>query len=584
MKNFSTLSELISFQASNFNNPRALNFKEKNQIKSFSNQEFLEKIFHFACGLKEIGLQKNQTCAIISYQNPIWMIVDLAIILAGGISVPIFNNIAEENLFFEISDAEIQYIFTDNFQFAEKKLSLKKIITYGFESSAKENLISFESLISLGKKAVEEKKYNLDELIKAAKPEDLATIIYTSGSTGRPKGVEITHGNLVSQIHDAREFFPLDQNHDVALSFLPLAHIFERMVTLLYVAQGVSIHFIDDVKNLGNFLKEINPTLMTTVPRVLEKVFSRIKENVENSCGLKKLLAEKAVKRALTKDPSHKKNLRDKIFDQFIYQKFRQALGRNMEMIICGGAALSADMERFYSNIGINLFCGYGLTETSPVLAVNCKKNYKFGTVGKAFPSVSLKIAEDKELLAQGANIMRGYHNQNAAKTAEVIVDGWFKTGDLAEIDEEGFVKIIGRKKELFKNANGKYISPVPIEQSLVQDLGFLIGAIIIAENRKFTAVILFPEFENLEKFKKKFSAEKISDAEFLSGEKLQKFTAEKIEKINQKLDHWQQIKKFHIATKPISIESSEITPSMKLKRNILEEKYKNVIDDFYRE
>ncbi len=579
MKNFSTLSELISFQASNFSNPRAFNFKEKNQLRSFSNQEFLEKTFHFACGLREIGLQKNQTIANCSYQNPIWLIVDLGAILAGAVTVPIFHNISKENLFYEIEDADVKYIFTDNAEiFSEIKsrnLNLK-IITYGFEN---ESAISFEGLILLGKKAADEKKYDLDSFLKINQPHDLATIIYTSGSTGRPKGVELTHQNLVSQIKATAECFPLN-SQDVALSFLPLAHIFERMVMMFYISQGISIYFADDVKNVGNILRETHPSLMTTVPRVLEKVFAKIKEGIDSASLVKKFLGKKAFQRALEKDPTAQKSLLDNIFDRLIYKKFRESLGGNIKMIICGGAALSLDLERFYKNIGIDLFCGYGMTEGSPVLAVNCAKAQKFGTVGKAFPAVELRIANDGELLARGPNIMLGYHCK-PEKTAEVIENGWLKTGDLAQIDEQGFVKIVGRKKEIFKNSNGKYVAPVPLEQSLVQKLGFLLGAIVIAEGRKFTSAILFPEFEILKKFKTKFNFSG-SDEEFLKSEILQNFVEEAIQKINQNLDHWEQIQKFHIATTPISIESGEITPSMKLKRNLLEEKYKNVIDGFY--
>jgi long-chain acyl-CoA synthetase len=579
MKNFSTLSELISFQASNFSNPRAFNFKEKNQLRSFSNQEFLEKVFHFACGLREIGLQKNQTLANCSYQNPIWLIVDLGAILAGAVTVPIFHNISKENLFYEIEDADVKYVFTDNAEiFSEIKsrnLNLK-IITYGFEN---EDSISFEGLILLGKKAADEKKYDLESLLKISTPQDLATIIYTSGSTGRPKGVELTHQNLVSQIKATAECFPLN-SQDVALSFLPLAHIFERMVMMFYISQGISIYFADDVKNVGNILRETHPSLMTTVPRVLEKVFAKIKEGIDSASFAKKFLGKKAFQRALKKDPTAQKNLTDKIFDHLIYKKFRDSLGGNIKMIICGGAALSLDLERFYKNIGIDLFCGYGMTESSPVLAVNCTKAQKFGTVGKAFPSVELKIANDGELLARGPNIMLGYHGK-PEKTAEVIENGWLKTGDLVQIDEQGFVKIVGRKKEVFKNSNGKYVAPVPLEQRLVQELEFLLGAIVIAEGRKFTSAILFPEFEILKKFKTKFNFSG-SDEEFLKSEILQKFVEEVIQKINQNVDHWEQIQKFHIAATSISIESGEITPSMKLKRNILEEKYKNVVDGFY--
>lgn len=514
-----------------------------------------------------------------SYQNPIWLIADLGAILAGGITVPIFQNISRENLLYEILDAEVKFVFTDNrdfFSLIKDQNPDLKVITYGFKA---ENSISFEELILLGARVASEKKYNLELLQKSSAPQDLATIVYTSGSTGKPKGVELTHHNLVSQIKDTAQFFPL-KNNDIALSFLPLAHIFERMVMMFYISQGISIYFADDIKNVSNSLREFHPTLMTTVPRVLEKVFAKIVDGADSSTFVKKFLAKKAIKRALNKDPQTKKKLCDRIYNLLVYKKFRAALGGKMRMMICGGAALMPDLELFYSNIGINLFCGYGLTESAPVLSANCPADFKFGTVGKKFPSVELRIAADFELLARGPNIMRGYHN-NCDKTAETIQDGWLKTGDLAEIDSEGFVKIIGRKKELFKNANGKYISPVPIEQKIAQEMGFLLGAIVIAEGRKFTSALLFPEFELLKKFKTKFDFAG-SDEEFLHSEILQKFVQQKINEVNANLSHWEQIQKFYITPEPISIESGEITPSMKLKRNVLEEKFKEVIAGFY--
>lgn len=578
MKNLTNLCDLAIFAGQQFENSQFLNFKENGKWRSFSNQEFLQNIFHFACGLKEIGLQKNQTIAIFSYQNPIWLIADLGSILAGAITVPIFHNISKENLLYEISDSEISYIFTDNVGFFDSILdeNLKiQTITYGFK---KEGCLSFEDIILFGKKAAENNKYQLQELAKEQHSQDLATIIYTSGSTAKPKGVELTHHNLITQIKATTQTFPLKQD-DVVLSFLPLAHIFERMVMMFYLTQGVSIYFADDTKNVGSLLKEVNPSLMTVVPRVLEKVYIKIKDNVELACGFKKFLGKIAFKRAL-RNSDCPKNYLDKILDILVYKKFRAALGNKMRMIICGGAALSLDLQHFYKNIGVNIYCGYGLTEASPVLAANNEKFNKIGTIGKVFPFVELKIAADGELLAKGDNIMRGYH-KNADKTAETIVDGWLKTGDLAEITTDGFVKIIGRKKELFKNANGKYISPVPIEQKLVQNLGFLIGALVIAEGRKFTSALLFPDFEVINKTKEKFNFNG-NDADFLNCAILQNFVQKNIDKINKTLDHWQQIQKFYIVQKPIAIESGEITPSMKLKRNILEEKYKNVIDGFY--
>lgn len=583
MKSFLTLSQLVFYQADKFNNKKALNFKESDQWKSFSNEEFLTKSLNFACGLKEIGLKNNQTLAIYSYQNPIWLIADFGSILAGAITVPIFHNISKEHLTYEMDDAKVEYIFTDNLDVFEELSTLRpdlKIITYGLEiKSAKENHFSFDDLISLGEKALNDGKYNAEEISNSNKPEDLATIIYTSGSTGNPKGVEITHGNLVSQIKATAEFFELTQE-DSALSFLPLAHIFERMVMMFYISRGVSVYFAGDVKDVGNLLKEIKPTLMTSVPRVLEKVFARVRTGAEESSIIKRFLANKAINRALEKHPEHKKTLFDRILDCLIYKKIRVSLGGNLRMILCGGAALSRTMEGFYRNIGVNLFCGYGLTEASPVLSVNCPKLDKFNTVGTAYNNIELKISEDGELVARGPNIMRGYHNQ-PEKTAEVLEAGWLKTGDLAKIDDQGFVRIIGRKKEIFKNSNGKYVRPVPIEQSLVQNLEFLLGVVIIAEGRKFTSALLFPDFDILSKSKKKFNFSG-SDEEFLKSEKLKNFVALKIDEINSNLDHWEQVQKFSIINSEISIQSGEITPSMKLKRNVIENKFSEAIDGFY--
>ena len=581
MTDFSTLSEIILFQAQSFNKTHALNFKEKNQVRSFSNSEFRDQIFYFACGLRELGLEDGEKIAISSYQNPIWLIADFGSIMAGAITVPIFHNISKENLLFELSDSSSRFIFCDSrevFDVLEASDLDLKVITYGFSA---EGAINFDDLILSGKNAALEQKYDFASLVAKSDPEDVVTIIYTSGSTGKPKGVELTNINLVSQVKASGEFFDLDEK-DVALSFLPLAHIFERMVMTFYISRGVSVYFADDIKNIGASLKEVCPTLLTTVPRMLEKVFARIKSGTESATGFKKIIGEAAFKRAMTKDPKSCQTILDKVFDVMVFKKFRAAMGGNIRMIICGGAALSKDLECFYKNIGINLFCGYGLTETSPVIAANSPKASKIGTVGKVFSNVEIKIADDRELLVRGPNLMKGYHN-HPEKTAEIIQDGWLKTGDLAMVDDEGFVKIVGRKKEVFKNANGKYVDPILIEQKLTQSLGFLLGAIAIAEGRKFTSVILFPDFDTLSKFKEKFVFEG-SDQDFLQSEVLKSFVQNSILQINKNLNNWENVQKFHIAIKPISIDSGEITPSMKLKRSVLEDRFKEVIEDFYKE
>lgn len=649
MKDFNNLCELIAFQASNFKNLRALNFKEKGELLSFSNQDFLEKILQFACGIRELGFAPRQNFVNYSYQNPIWLIVDFGIIMAGGVSVPIFQNISTENLLFEIEDSRANFIFTDNQNCLEIIGSVSnnlQIITRNSAAQNYQNHFDFNQILDLGKKALEARKYSLEGFLKDLSPDNLATIIYTSGSTATPKGVELTHRNLVSQIKDCRQFFPLNAE-DVVMSFLPLAHIFERMVMMYYLSSGVCVHFADDVKNVGSLLREIKPHLLTTVPRVLEKVYANIRHNIESANFVKKFLGKLALNRAFARNPEILQNhsMLDKIFDFLIYRKFRQALGGNIKMIICGGSALSVQLEKFFWNVGIKVYCGYGLTEASPVLAANCPKFYKLGTVGKAFPAVELKIATDGELLARGENIMRNYHNQDV-RSSETFIDDWLRTGDEAQIDEAGFVRIVGRKREIVKNSYGKFINPVLIEQYLTQEFSFLQAALVVGEAKNYTAALLFLDFENLAKFKKIFfqndekelqnhnsransvieigeigdktiqildrqtpnqqnstnkkqfqplqteSRSNVLDQknaeyenqnlDFLNDPKLITFIAAAVRRINDKLNHWEQLKKVKIITQPISIQSGEITPSMKLKRKIVEQKFSSEIEELY--
>jgi len=577
MQKFSNLAQLLIYIQNNYNNKNFLNYKIDNQWQNFSSQEFIQKVQALSIALNKIGVKKGSSFANYSYQNPIWLIVDFSAILAGAITVPIFSNLAQENLFYQLQDATVDFFFTDNPEICHKvflNFPHLTIITNGFKV---DYATSLDELISSEINNISSEK--IADFVKNTEPSDIATIVYSSGSTDKPKGVEISHQSLISQIHDSDEFFKLPAS-SVVLSYLPLAHIFERMVMCYYLSKGLSIYFVDDIKSLGNYMKEVSPTLMTTVPRALEKVFAKINNGIDNNNFVKKAIGKLAIKTALNKAPLSSKTIFDKLFDKLIYQKFRLALGGKIEMMICGGSPLSPDLEAFYWNIGVKIYCGYGLTECSPVLATNSPNNFRLKTVGKAFPSVELKLAEDKELLAKGINVMKKYHNL-PEKTADVFVDGWFKTGDLAEIDQDGFVKIIGRKKEVFKNSNGKFIHPVAIEQKLVQNLGFLLGALIIAESRSFVSVLLFVDFDLIDNLRIKLGYHQ-EISKFLESQVLFNYTADKINKINHNLDKWEQIKKFKIITDKISVETNEITPSMKLKRSIIEQKYKIIIDNFY--
>ena len=584
--NFSNLAEIPPYVGILNKNDNFLNFLQKGKWVKFSNQEFASNVKNLTIGLKEIGLEKNDSFAILSYPGPLWLMMDFAAISAGGVSIPIFSNISKENLIFEIDNAEVKFIFCDNLRVFKyiKSLNknLKKIIIHGFEVDDKD-VIKFDDLLTIGKKNDQEKSDLYLKLIADLKEDDLATIVYTSGSTGVPKGVEITHKNLISQIQAAAQLFPFDNKTDIALSFLPLAHIFERMIACYYVSAGISIYFADDVKNIGSLLKEVRPTVLTVVPRVLEKVYGKIKSGVDESSFIKKIIGKAAIKLALNINPKQESILK-KIFDLLVYKKLRSALGGRVRMMICGGAPLQLELDRFFKNIGVNFFVGYGTTETSPVIAVNYDDKNEAGTIGPAFPGIVIKIAQDGELLAKGPNIMKGYH-KDEVKTKEVFdSDGWFKTGDLAAIDDEGFIKIIGRKKELFKTSGGKYVSPVPIEQKLVSLCEFLLGACVIAEGRKFTSCILLPDFDVLEKYKKKVGMANISDDNFLKSDFINKKIQSALFQINSHLNHWEQIQKYYLAKDQSSVETGELTPSMKLKRNIIEKKYQKEIEDLYKE
>lgn len=586
MVNFSSLPQILDFIDQNYDHQEHLNFKENEKWVNFSTKEFTKNIRSLALALNSLNVQKNNGFAIIAKPSPIWTQIDLAIISSGAISVPIFPDISRQNLLFEIENSDIKFVFCDcaeNLKTIQNSgAKFNKIIIYGFESKG-ENIISFDELLKIGQEIYDKNPDKFSDLIKEIKEDDVATIIYTSGSTGTPKGVEITHKNLISQIIATPKCFPLSSKEDVALSFLPLAHVFERMIVYFYLSQGIRIYFADDVKNVGNLLKEVNPTLITVVPRLLEKVFAKMQSAVLEASFVKRNIGKLAFHFApkFAEDDS-KNSFLYKILNNLVYKKLRAAFGNRINMVVCGGAPLSPDLEKFFLGIGINLCIGYGLTESSPVIAANYKNNRKIGTVGKAFPDILVKVETDGELLAKGDNIMKGYHKDPKLTAETITSDGWLRTGDLVSIDEDGYIKIIGRKKEMFKTANGKYVSPVPIEQKLMANFPLLAAASIIADNRKFVSILLFPDFELLAKYKTRFGFENTNDEDFLKSDFLTHRIETIIQKVNADLNDWEKIQKFYIHNRPISIETGELTPSMKLKREFVEEKLKKIIDEFY--
>lgn len=586
MRDFETLPQMLQHVMNEFNNSKALNYLYLGHWENFSTERFNEQVCRLSLGLKKLGIKPGDGVGIIAQPSPHWVMMDLAIMMNRAISVPMFPNISSENFDYQINDAKVNTLFIQSDEILEDQLKpkleeMKNIISYSVHTQG-DNVSYFQDILEKGEKLANEKPHLYTEMRESVQPNDLATIIYTSGSTGVPKGVEITHKNLVSQIHGATERFKIDPSKDLALTCLPLAHVFERMIIYFYISSGMSIYFADDVKRVGDLLKQVKPTFLTVVPRILEKVYAKMKAKVDDETGFKKLILSSAISSACNKSPGDF-NLLGPLYDKLVYSKMQTALGGRLRVCVSGGAALNKDINKFFRNIGLEIFEGYGLTEASPVLAANFPGANQVGTVGKVFPGVELKLSDQGELLARGDNIMRGYHN-NPEATREVIDEaGWLHTGDKATIDDAGYVSITGRIKELFKTSGGKYVSPVPIEQALSQHR-LVDQALVIAEGRKFVSALLFPDFEAAEALKEYYGQSQMDTTEFFSQPKFQAKMDHWLKKVNQGLSHWEQVQKCQFVVHPLSIEEGDMTPKMNLRRTALYEKFDSIIDEFYAE
>jgi len=555
-----------------------LHNREAGEWKRFSKGEFLRSVHYLTLACHENEWQGKQIAVAVS-SSVQWLMLDYALMLSGAVCVPIFTNISSQNLLFEFQDSNIHTAFIENNEQKKHIHQADASIEVIYVRSQPEGYRSFEKMVEEGKEIDKNNPRLFDTLLEELNPKSLATIVYTSGTSGTPKGIELTHANLISQIHATALNYHFNREIDVAFSFLPLAHIFERMVMHFYLSRELSIYFSDDVKNVGVLLKEVNPSVMTVVPRLLEKVFFKMKLKAMEGSFIKKGIVKFAFYRASTKDPFEEPTLIDNILDKIVYTKLREALGSRMRMLISGGAALSDKLYRFYLNIGIPLYQGYGQTESSPVITSNTPKKNKVGTCGKAFPDVKIKISHDGELLVKGPNVMKGYHN-NAKATRETIdTDGWLYTGDLANIDSEGFVTITGRKKELFKTSTGEFVSSMYIEQELVGN-GWFEHALIVGDGKPYVVALLFVEHEFLGRLATQMNSTPIK---VLESEKFHKMANDFVKRLNKKLNHWERVRQFKVIGDVLNIEAGDLTPSMKLAKTHLMEVYSKEIDEMYK-
>ena len=553
-----------------------------------SYEALYDRISNLALGLQRLGLGHGDTVAIIAEPSPYWLMFDLAAMSVGAITIPIFAHIAPDIFQYQLEDADVRWCFVSGDEQWSLVQSVKQhwdvIITHDVPAQPEEHIYQRTTLMRAGEQIAKSDAGAYEKLLKRISPDDVATIIYTSGSTGMPKGVCLSQSNVVSQIKAAGERFDLEADKDVALSCLPLAHVFERMVMYFYLSKGISVYFADDIQRVGQLLKELKPTCMTMVPRLLEKVYAKILKKAEESNYIKWHIAQWAFSEARENDPvTSRDTWTFQIADHLVYQKLRDSLGGRLRYVIVGGARLSPDLQRFFINIGLPVFTGYGMSEASPVLTANYKGHNKIGTVGPVFPGVELRIGEKNEILARGPNIMQGYYNK-PKETAEVInSDGWLHTGDCGSIDDEGYLSITGRIKELLKTSNGKYVAPVPIEQRLCES-PIIDMAMIVAEGRTFVSCLLFADLDILKQIKADSGHEQLEDAAFLETPFFQERMQGILDTVNQELNHWEQVRKYKFVLSAPSIEGEELTPTMKIRRHIIEEKYSEIIESLYQE
>ncbi|MDO4728040.1 MAG: long-chain fatty acid--CoA ligase [Bacteroidota bacterium] len=591
MERIQRLFDFPYFQLENHPLEDALVTKHNGVWKKTSTQQYIEQSNMISRALLRLGVEKNQKIGIISSTNRSeWNIVDIGILQTGAQNVPIYPTISQQDYQYILNHSEATYCFVSDQEIFDKlkavrhELPLLKEI-YSFEQI--DGCKNWTELLQLG--ADQSNQAEVEARKNDIKTDDLATLIYTSGTTGKPKGVMLSHKNIISNVMGSKSRVPFEVGQFRALSFLPVCHIYERMLLYLYQYFSVSIYFAESIEKISDNLKEVKPNVMTVVPRLLEKVFDKIYAKGAELSGIKKRLFFWALELGFAYEP-YKTNgawyeFKLSIARKLIFKKWREALGGNLKLLVSGSAALQPRLTRVFTAAGIPVMEGYGLTETSPVISVNDMRNsnFKIGTVGKVLDNVTVKIAEDGEILCKGPNVMIGYY-KDEVKTAESLKDGFFHTGDIGEIDKEGFLRITDRKKEMFKTSGGKYVAPQIIENTLKQSR-FIEQVMVIGEGEKMPAALIQPNFDFITEWAK-IKGYNIGNShqEIANNDKVIKRIKEEVETINKDFGSWEQIKKIELTPEVWSIDLGHLTPTMKLRRKNILERYKNLYEKIYRQ
>jgi long-chain acyl-CoA synthetase len=595
-----TIADLTFHVMGRFPKPLLVGRCRGGAVDGFSSKELFEQVRDLSLGLTALGMRAGDRVAILAESRPEWLLADLAIVTAGAVTVPIYPTLSAPQIRYILADSAARIVIVST------RLQLAKVQEIRHQVPGLEAVVAIEppdggtgtSVVSFAEVVARGHARMVGEwgvarefrdTARAITPEQLATIIYTSGTTGEPKGVMLTHGNLAANMN-AGDLALHVGHEDVALSFLPLSHSFERMVCYVYLKTGVTIVFAESFDTIGRDIGVVRPTIITGVPRAFEKMQARILDKGQAEAGLKASIFRWAVKAGVAKSRATLRgkpagaltSLKASIADTLVFAKIREGLGNRIRFVVSGSAPLSADTAEFFHAVGLPVIEGYGLTETAPILTVNPPEAPRVGTVGRAVEGVELRIAADGEILARGPNVMQGYYNKPEA-TADALRDGWFHTGDIGQIDDGGYLRITDRKKDLLVTSGGKKVAPQPIEAILKRN-PLVAEAILLGDRRKFIAVLIVPAFDVLERRLKDLGRPPGERADLVSRPDVIALYQEIIDALNRDLAQFERIKRLALLPSEFSVESGELTPTLKVKRKVVEERWRDTIEGLYRE
>ncbi len=589
-----TLAGLLANTVASYPKPDLMLFKKDGAFRPISTGEFGESVRNFALGLRALGFEAGQKLCLLSENRPEWSMTDFATLTAGGLTVPIYTTLVPDQVRYIVDDSDAAIVVVSNADHWKKieilRSGLTKVRHYiTFAAAAPAGVLTLNEVLEKGKALAAAEPGLYGELVARVKPEDEATLIYTSGTTGVPKGVILTHDNLVSNIRTAASLVEFTDK-DTALSFLPLSHVLERMVMFTYIYKGCTVAFAESVEAVAQNLLEVRPHIMVSVPRVFEKIYTKVMDQVLTSPALRRKIFFWALKvgqaygalKIVGKPVPAGLSLRHAIAAKLVFSKITAKTGGRVRFFVSGGAPLSKDIAEFFYAIGLVILEGYGLTETSPLLSINTFEAIRMGTVGKPATGIDIRIAPDGEILARGPNIMKGYYKKEA-ETREVLEGGWFHTGDIGQFDADGFLVITDRKKDLLVTSGGKNIAPQPIE-NLIKASPYISNAVVIGDRRRFVAALVVPEFEKLEAYAKAQGIAFATVEELCRDRRIVDFLKSEVDRATPLLASYERIKKIAVLPRDFDIERGEITPSLKVRRANVTAEYQSAIDALYRE